>query len=119
MPSYVKLRGQLVVYPTCCSSRTSYRQRPPAGAPREPQAANNQTRPSRRCRTKPRLPCGTSWLMSFLPLEASRDAGFGRRRPYLVAVHRLSLGLREQLQEEDKEEGEGVVRTTRRSMSLH
>ena len=52
----------------------------------------------------------------------SRNAGFGRRRPYLVgvvAVHRLSLGLREQLQEEDKEEGEGVVRTTRRSMSLH
>ena len=57
--------------------------------------------------------------MTFLPLEASRDAGFGRHRPHLVAVHRLSLGLPEQLQEEDKEEGEGVVRTTRRSMSLH
>ena len=93
-----------------------YCQRPPAGHKAPPQAANNHTRPSHRCRTGGRLPCDTSWLMRFQPLEASRDAGFGRHRPHLVAVHRLSLGLAERLAEEDKHEGKGVVRTTRQSM---
>ena len=36
-----------------------------------------------------------------------------------MVVHRLSLVPQEQLQEEDKQQGKGVVKTTRQSMSLH
>ena len=52
-------------------------------------------------------------------MEASKDAGSGRCCSHLAAVHRLSLVLWEQLQEEDKQQGKGVVKTTGQSMSLH
>ena len=52
-------------------------------------------------------------------MTVSRDTYCGRCCSHLVVVHRLSLVPQEQLQEEDKQQGKGVVKTTGQSMSLH
>ena len=118
MTILVELRVQLVVRLTCYKGYVPSL-RPPTGHQAEPQAANSQARPSCRYLTVPRFPCGSLVLMRFLFMSVSKDTYSGRRRSHLVVVHRLSLGLAKRLAEEDKDEGEGVVRTTQQSLSLH